>query len=1075
MLVPASLEEAKIRLTEERKAVEEERAKREFEKKTEDEKLAKEKVEKEAQEQREREEKDAADREAAARAAEIGETAESPDEGAMEGIETATPVEATEEIPSAEAEAPTEPAQPPMIATFRGREVDISGLGIDLEYLDALPDDLREEVLMQQLAEQRSQAVATGQDGDEISPEFLAALPEDIRQELLQQEARDRRRRERAQAARRSQADGQAPAAEEMDPASFLASLDPTLRASVLVDQGDDILDQLPPAIAAEARALGADRVRFMNEAIGSRTSTRIVLDSRTIQRTTDGSIVKKPERQVVQMLDKSGVATLLRLLFVSQQGNCRDILNDILRNVSLNRQNRAEVIGLLLCVLQEGSLDAAAVERSFAQLSFRAKQISSIPKGPLKRTNTGSSHAALILDMSPATIIQHCLSTLVYLTQMNMHIPSFFLTENEAFSKSKAVRKGKGKDTKASKFALNSLLSLLDRPIILDSAGCMEQLSTLLQHITHRLTLLTKKDRKVVKSDEDEDKPEEVAEPTATSNVTDTVPLAGNSDTAQDTEAGPSDPQADNNNLDSGPAVIPEVSSNVPKNEEGSKKQRNLVPPVIPEENLHLVVGILAARECSAKTFRDTLSTISNLSAIPGAKETFGKELINQAQRLGRLVSDDLDALIPQIENVRDSTDTQAVPSMTKFAAPAADQAKLLRVLTALDYLFVPKRHANIEDAKPGSSIQREDTLAALYESASFGPLWQKLSKCLTAMKDKNYAHNVATILLPLIESLMVICTNTTIKDTPLKPAKEFAVSSPEPESLSENLFFRFTEDHRKILNELVRHNPRLMSGTFSLLVKNSKVLEFDNKRNYFTRRLHARGDQRRSQPPLNLPIRRERTFLDSFQALYYKSPEEIKYGKLNIRFHGEEGVDAGGVTREWFQVMSRQMFNPDYALFSPVAADRTTFHPNKSSGINDPHLMWFKFIGRIIGKALYEGRALDCHFSRAVYKKILGKSVSVKDMESLDLEYSKSLVWMLENDITGLIDQTFSIEVEAFGLTEVVDLIKDGRNISVTEENKQEYVQLIVEYRLIGSVKEQLEHFLLGKFSPISHVQFS
>ena len=150
----------------------------------------------------------------------------------------------------------------------------------------------------------------------------------------------------------------------------------------------------------------------------------------------------------------------------------------------------------------------------------------------------------------------------------------------------------------------------------------------------------------------------------------------------------------------------------------------------------------------------------------------------------------------------------------------------------------------------------------------------------------------------------------------------------------------------------------------------------------------------------------------MDSFKFLYFKSGDEIKYGKLSIRFHGEEGVDAGGVTREWFQVLSRQMFNPDYALFNPVSSDRTTFHPNRLSKINDEHLMFFKFIGRIIGKALYEGRVLDCHFSRAVYKRILGKTVSIKDMETLDLEYYKSLLWMLDNDITGTIDETFSVD---------------------------------------------------------------
>jgi E3 ubiquitin-protein ligase HUWE1 len=124
----------------------------------------------------------------------------------------------------------------------------------------------------------------------------------------------------------------------------------------------------------------------------------------------------------------------------------------------------------------------------------------------------------------------------------------------------------------------------------------------------------------------------------------------------------------------------------------------------------------------------------------------------------------------------------------------------------------------------------------------------------------------------------------------------------------------------------------------------------------------------------------------------------------------------------------------------------------------------MFFKFNGRIIGKALYEGRVLDCHFSRAVYKQIMGKQVNLKDMETLDLEYYKSLEWMLNNDITDIITETFSVEVEAFGEMQVVDLIENGREIPVTEDNKHEYIRLITEHRLTGSVKEQLENFLKG-----------
>ena len=95
-----------------------------------------------------------------------------------------------------------------------------------------------------------------------------------------------------------------------------------------------------------------------------------------------------------------------------------------------------------------------------------------------------------------------------------------------------------------------------------------------------------------------------------------------------------------------------------------------------------------------------------------------------------------------------------------------------------------------------------------------------------------------------------------------------------------------------------------------------------------------------------------------------------------------------------------------------------------------------------------------------------MLGRNVSLRDMETLDLDYYKSLVWMLENDITDIITETFSIEANDYGDKKIIDLIPSGRNTAVTEENKQEYVKLMVEYKLLTSVQEQMEHFLKGMF---------
>ena len=1103
ILVPPAVEKKKREDEENKRRAEELKQERERER-LKEEKLATEKAEKERKEQQEKEAREAEEA-AAAQAASQAESAPAErqeievtgSEEAMEGVENTQAEEPAEiaenaEVPTSTegpaAAGPSEPAER-VRTTIRGRELDITGLGIDMAYLEALPEEIREEVLMSQLAIQRSEAAAAGEEPTDISREFLEALPPEIREELLQQEAQDRRRREREEARRRQQAaGGGGPArAEEMDPASFFASLDPALRQNVLMEQDEEILAQLPEEIAAEARALGGNRSMHRFAGIAGRGGranglVRQILDGRPPQPTAK----KPPRKQIVQMLDKAGVATLLRLMFVPQQGSSRQSLNGILHDVSRNRQNRAEVISLLLSILQDGSTDVNAIERSFTHLSLRAKQpVTQKTPQPLKRTLTGPmASIASNMEATPLMVIQQCLAALVSLTSYNVHIPAFFLEEHEVTSgmKTKANRKGKAKETKASKFALNALLSLLDRKLIMESSGCMEQLSSLLQSVTHPLTMLLRKDKdkseepKVVEApaaqQEPPTRPEGViadqamqdlaqtAEPSTEESTSPMMDVQADGDTRQESSAGAAE----------GHAKEGETKKSV---DEKAKKARDLTPPVVPEENLRLVVNILAARECSAKTFRDTLSTINNLSGIPGAKEVFGKGLIEQAQDLGHSILQDLDELVPQIKQAESGTDIQGM-ALTKFSPASSDQAKLLRVLTALDYLFDNKHSSSktslavlskgesAENSKP-----KEDLLTMLYENPTFGSLWNKLSECLNSIRQGDGSLNVATILLPLIEALMVVCKNTTLKDIPLiKAAKEFAITSPPPESFMESLFFKFTEDHRKILNDLVRHNPKLMSGTFSLLVKNPKVLEFDNKRNYFTRRLHSRGTEaRHPQPPLQLSVRRDQVFLDSFKNLSYKSGDEIKYGKLSIRFHGEEGVDAGGVTREWFQVLSRQMFNPDYALFIPVASDRTTFHPNKLSKINEEHLMFFKFIGRIIGKALYEGRALDCHFSRAVYKRILGKTVSIKDMETLDLDYYKSLLWMLENDITEIITETFSVETDDFGVIEVVDLTENGRNIPVTEENKQEYVQLVVEYRLTGSVQAQLEMFLQGR----------
>ncbi|KAJ5102585.1 hypothetical protein N7532_003114 [Penicillium argentinense] len=310
LLVPPAMEEDKQR----RKQLEEER------KKAQEEQAEKERQERIAREEEERERKRKEQEENARRQAEREQ--QEAERQAAGGDEPMEDIQQTGSAPEDAAIQPgAEPAEPRerVHTTIRGRQLDITGLEIDPEYLEALPEELREEVIMQQLAEQRSQAAAAGEEPTEINQEFLEALPAEIREELLQQEAADRRRQERENARRQAAAGGTQPHAEEMDTASFFATLDPSLRQAVLAEQPEEVLANLPPEYLSEARALGGRRMAQFGDISGIPGMEGRQRD----EPTEDQEPKKQQRRQIVQMLDKAGVATLLRLMFMPPARQC--------------------------------------------------------------------------------------------------------------------------------------------------------------------------------------------------------------------------------------------------------------------------------------------------------------------------------------------------------------------------------------------------------------------------------------------------------------------------------------------------------------------------------------------------------------------------------------------------------------------------------------------------------------------------------------------------------------------------------------------------------------------------------
>lgn len=107
-----------------------------------------------------------------------------------------------------------------------------------------------------------------------------------------------------------------------------------------------------------------------------------------------------------------------------------------------------------------------------------------------------------------------------------------------------------------------------------------------------------------------------------------------------------------------------------------------------------------------------------------------------------------------------------------------------------------------------------------------------------------------------------------------------------------------------------------------------------------------------------------------------------------------------------------------------------------------NDDHLRYFKFIGRVCGMAVYHGRLVDGFFIRPFYKMMLGKKITLKDMEAVDSEYYRSLKYILDADPADL-GLSFAVDEEHFGETTEVDLVPNGRTIAVTNSNKRSYIE--------------------------------
>ncbi|KAJ8754891.1 hypothetical protein K2173_015403 [Erythroxylum novogranatense] len=947
---------------------------------------------------------------------------------------------------------------------------------IDPTFLEALPEDLRAEVLASQQAQSVQPPTYMPPSVDDIDPEFLAALPPDIQAEVLAQQ--------RAQRIAQ-QAEGQPV---DMDNASIIATFPADLREEVLLTSSEAVLSALPSPLLAEAQllrdramshyqarslfgsshrltrrnGLGLDRQTAMDRGVGvsiGRRATSVIADS-----------IKVKEIEGEPLLDAKALKALINLLRLAQPLG-KGLLQRLLLSLCAHSVTRATLVRLLLDMVKpevEGSVSGLATVNSQRLYGCQSNVVYC---------------RSQLLDGLPPLVLRRILEILTYLATNHSSIANMLFHMDpslvQSFSTKLEAKMDKGKEKLEDRVDLEKsleetndvplilFLKLLNRPLFLRSTAHLEQVMGLLQVVVYTAA----------------SKVEPAVQSVQAENSQKPSTSEGSENVCNDPSSlGPNSSQEDK-----------PTDAHLCSSDGKTSIDTYSIFLKLPQSDLRNLCNLLGRDGLSDKVYTLTGEVLKKLASVAATHRIF---FIGELSELANGLSC---SAVNELVTLRNT-------HMLGLSAGSMAGAAILRVLQALSSLISSCLNEN-KGTESNEEPEEQDNMWSL--NIALEPLWRELSECIgltetqlgqnalsqtTSINVVEHAQGTSLSplppgtqrLLPFIEAFFVLCEKLQANQSVIQQdhANVTATEVKESAGSSDSLimgsgdsqrkldgavtFARFAEKHRRLLNTFIRQNPGLLEKSLCMMLKAPRLIDFDNKRAYFRTRIRQQHEQQLSGP-LRISVRRAYVLEDSYNQLRMRSSQDLK-GRLNVQFQGEEGIDAGGLTREWYQLLSRVIFDKGALLFTTVG-NNATFQPNPNSVYQTEHLSYFKFVGRVVAKALYDGQLLDVYFTRSFYKHILGVKVTYHDIEAVDPDYYKNLKWMLENDVSDVPDLTFSMDPDEekhilYEKTEVTDyeLKPGGRNIRVTEETKHEYVDLVADHILTNAIRPQITSFLEG-----------
>jgi hypothetical protein len=247
-------------------------------------------------------------------------------------------------------------------------------------------------------------------------------------------------------------------------------------------------------------------------------------------------------------------------------------------------------------------------------------------------------------------------------------------------------------------------------------------------------------------------------------------------------------------------------------------------------------------------------------------------------------------------------------------------------------------------------------------------------------------------------------------------------------------------------------------------ILAIESRTQMRDQMRDRVTHAMMTGGMVTAYETYMILRIRREAILLDTLSQLTVMEPSDFKK-PLKVIFDGEEGIDAGGVRKEYFMLMTKLLLAPDYGMFKYYPDVRLLwFNPDSLESTQE-----FKLIGMLVGLAIYNSINLDLSMPSILYKKLKGLKPTLEYLAELQPSLAQGLQQLLDfegtdEEIKSTFGLNFQISFEVWGDVVTKDLVPNAENIEVDSSNRHEYVEAYVNWILEESVKTQFEAFAAG-----------